>query len=83
MAFALFISGIMSWYTWRADIHIADMQLPFGVFSADILVMEQRPLTLGGVEVSLWIIGILLVAGSVWLWKKCSEWTNAAVHPTA
>jgi len=79
MAFAVFASGMLSWYTWKGSIRVSDMWLPFLMLDVDIAALEQRPLVLGGVEVSPWLVGILLVVGGVWLWKKCSEWKAGGV----
>lgn len=86
MAYAVFGAGLLSWYTWKANIHIADVWLPFVTLDVDIIVLEQRPLVLGDMVVNLWLVGILLVIGGVWLWKKCVEWEGGdarrSVAPT-
>lgn len=70
MAYAVFVAGLLSWYAWKANIHVTDVWLPFVTLDADIIILEQRPLVLGNVEVSSWVVGILLVIGGVWLWKN-------------
>lgn len=74
---ALFLAGLMSWYGWSANVRITGMRLPTGTLSIDIWGIGQRAPALGGPESGPWMVGILLMAGGLALWRKCEAWGNA------
>lgn len=74
MALALFFAGLLSWYDWSANVHITGLLAPMFTFSMEIWDLEQRTAALGGHDISPWLVGILLMAVGVLLWRQCWMW---------
>jgi len=77
MALALFLSGVMSWHTWSANVHITDMWMPLGTISIDIWNLERRTAPLGDHDAGPWVVGIALIVGALLVWRQCEMWRHA------
>lgn len=86
MGLVLFLSGVMSWHRWSANVHITDMWLRLGTISIDIWGLEQHPSPFGDHDASPWILGTALAIGALWVWRQCEIWRRAGEarrEPTA